>query len=154
MEQRKSDILDKLRKTGEYGVLALARALEDPDVQLRRNVALAMFFLAAANDDKPKIDIRDALPDLITATTDTDAIVRAWAAQAISAIGPEAKEAVPALIRLLGDSEEGPRNDSCIALGSIGPAAKEALFALRKALNDPRTDVRRFAQSAIEKIEK
>ena len=53
---------------------------------------------------------------------------------------------------LLGSVDEGSRNGACIALYGIGPAAKDALPALEDALSDSSTDVRRFAQRAIEKI--
>ena len=107
-----------------------------------------------SSEARPKLDIRNAIPELIQATEDDDTDVRAWAAHALAEIGPDAKEAVPALLKLLKDREEGPRNTSCIALGNIGPAAKDALPALREALNDPSKDVRRFAERAIEKIQK
>lgn len=79
--------------------------------------------------------------------------MRAWAAQAIGEIGPDAAQAVPALIVMLTDGDEGARNGACIALTGIGPAAKEALPALRTALSDPSADVRGFAKRAIATIE-
>ena len=153
-EQRRQEIEDKLRMIGKECVPALVRALNDPDVQMRRNADLVMIFLAGGYGEKTKVDIREALPALIKATADSDTHVRSWAALAISEIGPDAKEAVPILIKLLKDSDEGSRNNSCIALGRIGPVAKDALPALQKALNDPSKDVRRFAHHAIEEIEK
>jgi HEAT repeat protein len=132
----------------------LAQGLKDPNVQLRKNIALALNVLAGNWFDrsKPKMDIRAALPALITALQDSDGNVRAWSAQAIGEIGPDAARAVPALIALLRSEDEGSRNSACIALYGIGPAAKEALPALQKALSDPSPDVRRFAQRAVEKI--
>ena len=153
-EEKRQEIMDKLRLLGEKAVPALARAHSDSDVQMRRNSELALISLAGLYEAKPRVDIRKALPALIKATDDSDADVRAWAAHAIAEIGPDAKEAVPALIKLLKGKDEGPRNTSCMALGAIGPAAKEALPALREALNDPSKDVRQFAASAIKQIEK
>lgn len=98
--------------------------------------------------------VREALPALMQALDDRDGDVRAWAAQTIGEIGPEAKVAVSLLLTLLRNGDEGSRNSSCIALGKIGPAAKDALPALRQALNDPSNDVRRFAEQAIENIQK
>jgi HEAT repeat protein len=132
----------------------LARALEDPDVQLRRNVALALNVLAGTwfDPSKERMDIRAALPALITALRDADGSVRAWSAQAIGQMGPDGAPAVPALVALLGSADEGSRNSACIALYGIGPAARQALPALEKALSDPSADARRFAQRAVEKI--
>jgi HEAT repeat protein len=69
------------------------------------------------------MDIRAALPALIAALQDADGSVRAWSAQAIGEIGPDAAQAVPALVMLLGNADEGSRNSACIALYGIGPAA-------------------------------
>jgi HEAT repeat protein len=102
----------------------------------------------------PSIDISAALPALISALGDSDPKVRGRAAAAIGYVGPAAAEAVPKLVALLGDEDEGVRNNACIGLKGIGPAAKGALPALRHTLSDPSPDVRRFAQFAIEHIER
>jgi HEAT repeat protein len=94
------------------------------------------------------------LKPLITALSDTDDRVRALAAQAVGAIGPDASPAVPALITLLSSADEGSRTSALIGLTTIGPAARDALPAVRQALNDPSADGRRFAQRAIGAIEK
>ena len=146
-------IFDQLRKIGKTAVPALAHALKDKDMQMRSNAALVLLELAGGYDGGPKMDIRQAMRALIRATGDFDSNVRAWSAQALGEIGPDAKEAVPVLIKLVGDPSEGSRNSGCIALGKIGPAAKDALPALQKALNDPSKDVRQFAKSAIGKIQ-
>lgn len=155
-EQRRRSIYDQLWKLGTAAVPALNRGLADPDVQIRRNVAL--FLNAAAGGwyepTRPRLDIRGCLRALIAALSDSDARVNGLAAQAAGAIGPEASPAVPALIALLGSADEGSRNSACIGLTGIGPSAKEALPALRKALGDPSPDVKRFARRAIDTIEK
>jgi HEAT repeat protein len=168
LEIRRRGIIQQFRQLGEGAVPALAEALSDSDVQIRRNTALVLRDLAGAYsaklirtgvdsyavDQTAKINIRQALPALIKATADCDTAVRSWAAQAIAEIGPEAKGAIPALIKLLSDPEEGPRIGSCIALSGIGPAAKEAIPALNNTLNDPSKDVRQFARNAIDRIQK
>ena len=155
-EERRRAIYDRLWTLGPEAIPALNRGLADPDVQIRRNVAL---FLGAAGDtwydrSRPPLDIRSCLKPLITALADSDARVRQLAAQAVGAIGPAASPAVPALITLLSSTDEGSRNTALIGLRRIGPDAREALPAIRQALNDPSADVRRFAQRAIEAIEK
>ncbi len=154
VQRRRIEIIKSLHRLGGVALPALTRALSDPDVQMRRNAALALINLGGGYvaEAQPRLDIREAMPALIRATEDADADVRAWAAHALAEMGPGAEPAIPALIRLLSDKEEGPRNTSCIALGRIGPAAREALPALQEALHDPSRDVRWFAQQAIEKI--
>ena len=155
-EEHRREITKGLRQLGKEAIPALVRALSDPDVQMRRNATLVITNLAGGYTDEaqPKLDIREAISDLIKATEDQDGGVRSGAAHALAEVGLDASEAIPALVRLVQDREEGPRNTSCLALGKIGPAAKDALPALREALNDPSKDVRRFAQQAIEKIQK
>jgi HEAT repeat protein len=154
VERRRRALYHELRQLGSDALPALTRGLEDHDVQLRRNVALALNVLAGDWFDRPqeRMDIRAALPALIAALQDADGSVRAWSARAIGEIGPDAAQAVPALVRLLGNADEASRNSACIALSGIGSAAKAALPALENALVDPSADVRRFAQRAIEKI--
>lgn len=138
---------------GTNAVPAVAAALTDPDVGMRRNAALVLIDLNAPWSRKARVDTTAALPALIRAMDDPDAHVRAWAAHAIEPMGPAGAPAVPALIRLLSDPDEGPRNDSAIALRAIGAAAKSALPALRRNLEDPMKDPRNFARRAIEAIE-
>jgi hypothetical protein len=156
-EAKRRQIYDELYELGPSGVPALARALQSPDVGLRRNATLALDVLGGGwwfyDRRPPKIDIIAALPALIAALGDSDPNVRSGAASDIGYIGPAAAEAVPKLVALLSDRNEGVRNNACFALGGIGPAAKSALPALRHALSDPSPDVRRFAQSAIGSIE-
>ena len=154
-EERRRAVYDELWTLGAAAFPALIRGLTDPDVQVRRNVAL---FLNAAGGNwydrrRPRLNIRPCLTAMIAALEDSDARVRALAAQAIGTLGSEAAAAVPALISLLGSADEGSRNSACIGLRGVGPAAKEALPALRKALSDPSADVRHFAGLAIAAIE-
>jgi HEAT repeat protein len=155
IEQRRRELYRQLWLLGADALPALARGLSDPDVRLRRNVALVLNVLADGWFDRsqPKLDIRACLPALIAALKDNDADVRGWSAQAIGWIGRDAAEAVPALILLLRNEREGSRNSAALALGGIGSVAKEALPALGEALSDPSPDVRRFAAGAIKKIE-
>jgi HEAT repeat protein len=155
-EARRRDVTRRLRELGATAIPALVHALRDPDAQMRRNAALVLINLGGgySEEARPPLDIRGALPALIEATRDPDSDVRAWAAHAIAEMGPAGAPALPALMSLLRDPAEGPRNNSCMALGRIGPAAAVALPALRDALKDPSHDVRRFAQNAINRIEK
>jgi HEAT repeat protein len=156
IERHRGEIYDRLWSLGPTALPALCRGLADPDVQVRRNVAL---FLGVAGNDwydrgRPRLGITQCAPALVGALEDSDSRVRELAAQAVPATGAAAASAVPALIRLLGSSSEGDRNTAGIALAGIGPAAREALPALKKNLSDPSADVRRFAKRAIERIER
>jgi hypothetical protein len=156
IELRRSELYREIRQLGAYALPALERGLRDDDVRLRQNVATVFNALAGGwiEELRPKLNIRRSLSALIEALEDSDTNVRAWSAQAIGGIGPDAADAVPALIRLLKNDTDGGRNSACIALKGIGPAAKEALPTLRNALSDPSVDVRRFAKQAIDAIQK
>lgn len=60
---------------------------------------------------------------------------RRYVLDAISDLGPAAKDAVPDLLQMLKE-EKGPPADVIHALGSIGPNAKEALPLLEAALKN------------------
>ena len=154
-EQNRRELYAKLRDLGDQALPALTRGLVDPEVQLRRNVALFLDVAGGTWFDASRrtMNIEPAIPALIVSLEDQDGRVRELSAQAIGEIGPKAAAAVPALIRLLANFEEGSRNTACIGLGGIGRAARDALPALRNALSDPSEPVRRFAQRAIQRIE-
>jgi HEAT repeat protein len=154
-EQRRLELYRELRQLGNDALPALSRGLMDPDVRIRKNVALVLNVLGGNWFDRsqPKMNLLPCLPALLTALKDSDASVRAWAAQAIGEIGPDAAEAVPALVTLLRNEDEGSRNSAAIGLRGIGRVAKDALPALRETLSDPSPDVRRFAMQAIQRIE-
>ena len=154
VERRREELYERLRSLGNDALPALTRGLSDPDVRIRRNVALVLTVLAGKwyKPSAPRLDIRPCLSALIAALEDSDSSVRARAAHAIGDIGADAVPAIPALLTLLKNADEGSRIGACIALRGVGPAAKQALPALRQALNDPRPDVRRFATLAIDSI--
>ena len=157
-ERRRRSIYEELLDWGAKSIPPLVAGIEDPDVRLRRNAALAFLVLAGGwypfECGPATLDIRPALPELVAAFGDSDPDVRAWAAQAVGGLGANAADAVPALIELLKNDNEGSRNSACIALAEIGPAANAALPALRVALTDNSQQVRRFAAQAIERIER
>lgn len=156
-ETLRRSVYQQLLVLDSEAVTALAQGLRDPDVGMRRNVALAFGVLGGGwwpfECGQRKADISAALPALLGALADADPSVRGWSAQAIGGIGANAASAVPALVELLANDDEGSRNSACIALRGIGPPASAALPALRRAREDPSSDVRRFAALAIESIE-
>jgi len=155
VEQRREATYVKLRGLGARAIPALRQGLTDPDVRVRRNVALYLSFEGgnyAKHADVP-LDVTPFLQQLVAALRDEDEWVSARSAQALGHAGAHAAVAVPDLVRLLQDRREGLRNSACIGLHGIGPAARDALPALRRALLDPSNNVRRFAQRAIDRIE-
>ncbi len=155
LEAERHRIYNELYALGPAGVAALARGLASSDVQLRRNVAVALGVLAVGwiHDRYPsRLDISPALPALMTALQDSDQHVRVNAAFDLGDMGSQAAPAVGQLIEMLGDPDEFVRHSVCIGLGGIGPAAK-ALPALWQALVDPSEHVRASAQFAIPSIE-
>jgi HEAT repeat protein len=155
-EQRREAIYLRLRVLAEAAVPALQSGLTDTDVQLRRNVALYLGFEGGnyAKHAAAPLDLKPFLSQLVLALRDEDQRVKELAAQALQHLGSDAAIAVPELVRLLVDPSEGLRNSACIGLAGIGPAARDALPALRRALADPSNDVRRFAQRAIDRIDR
>lgn len=157
LESRRQKVYDELHALGPASVPALARALRDPDPEMRRHVAVALDVLGGGwwhfPDGDSKLDIRPALPALVTALQDSDPGVRAWAAEDISDMGAAAATAVPRLRAMLRSPDAGSRSSACGALGGIGPAARTALPELRRALNDSSPEVRQSARNAIASIE-
>src|SRR6185437_8560904 len=105
-------------------------------------------------DGSAKLDLRPALPALLTTLQDSDPGVRAWAAQDISDIGAAAATAVSRLRTMLHSPDAGSRGSACSALGGIGSPARGALADLRNALNDSSPEVRQAARAAIVSIER
>lgn len=156
LESKRQQVYDELHSVGQPSVPALARALRDPDPEMRRNAAVALDVIGGGwwhfADGGSKLDLRPALPALLTALADVDPGVRAWAAQDISDIGAAAAMAVPHLRVMLHSPDPGSRGSACSALGGIGSAARDALPDLRLALNDSSPEVRQSARDAIVSI--
>jgi HEAT repeat protein len=156
LEARRQQVYDELHALGSASVPALARALRDPDPEMRRDVAVALDVVGGGwwhfPDGGPKLDLRPILPALLAALQDSDPGVRAWVAQDISDIGPGAATAVPRLRAMLHSPDAESRGAACNALGAIGTAARAALPDLRSALGDSSPEVRQSARDAITSI--
>lgn len=157
LESKRQRVYDELHALGSASVPALARALRDPDPEMRRDAAVALDVVGGGwwhfADGGSKLDMRPALPALLAALQDADPGVRAWAAQDISDIGAAAATAVPHLRAMLHSPDPGSRSSACSALGAIGSAGQGALPELRQALNDSSPEVRQSARDAIVSIE-
>ena len=154
-ETRLVAVYSRLCELGPSAANALAEALSDPEVRMRRGAALTLSTISATWGPRrtAPLDLRVSVPALIHALDDPDTSVRSSIALTIGHIGADAARAVPALVKLLSNDDVGSRYTACVALWRIGPAAKDALPALRKALSDPSADVRDLAGRAVERIE-
>jgi HEAT repeat protein len=156
IESRRQHVYEELHALGPASVPALARALRDPDPEMRRNVAVALDVVGGGwwqfPDGSARLDLRPALPALLLTLQDSDPGVRAWAAQDISDIGAAAATAVSRLRAMLHSADAGSRGGACSALGGIGFPARAALPDLRNALNDSSPEVRQAARAAIASI--
>ena len=158
LEAKRQKVYDQLHALGPASVSALARALRDPDPEMRRDVAVALDVVGGGwwhfPDGDARLDLRPALPVLLTALADSDPGVRAWASQDISDIGEGAASAVPRLRAMLRSDDPQSRGSACNALGAIGFAARGALPGLRQALHDSSPEVRQAARDAITRIDR
>jgi HEAT repeats len=158
LESRRQQVYAELHALGSASVPALARALRDPDTEMRRNVAVALDVVGGGwwhfPDGDAKLDLRPALPALLSALRDSDPGVRAWAAQDLGDIGAAAGMAVPRLRAMLHSPDAESRGTACNALGAIGLAARGALPDLRGALDDSSPEVRQAAGAAIARIDR
>jgi HEAT repeat protein len=154
LEKRREETYRELRRLGPAAVPALTRGLADTDVRVRRGVALYLAWTGGNYDNTGATDVTPFVQPLIAALHDPDERVRELSGQAIAHTGAAGAAAVPELVRRLADPAVGLRVTACVGLGGIGPDAREALPALRRALSDPDSNVRRFAQQAIGKIDR
>jgi HEAT repeat protein len=90
-----------------------------------------------------------AVPELITALTDSSPVVRSAAAGSLAQIGSKAVAAVPALAKALSDPSAYVRDLAAIALREMGPKARAAVPELITALNDTVNFVRAPAADAL-----
>jgi HEAT repeat protein len=169
------DVLETLGPAAAPAVPALAQALNDPDLFVRWAAArtlgkmgpvepglvvppmarllldrdLGVRLAAALALDRIGPAAKAAVPNLIRATTASDAVEREAVIRTLGAIGTGAQAAVPALAVALSDPNVRVRQTAAEVLGRFGSLAASAEPALRKALDDPDADVRRAASDAL-----
>ena len=128
---------------GERAVPYLINGLRDKNARIRELSVYKLRHFAAL-----QIKCEGVVPPLIKLFSDTDAGVRAAAAQALGYFAD--KRAVPGLIILLGDADLRVRYSAARALGKIG--SEDAVAPLIKSLSDPETYVRQTAARALAEI--
>ena len=137
---------ETLRAIGSFGSAAvtalpqLAKALEDPDVQVKMAAAWAISQIGPAAVGCPISHVLcekwglTAVKALAGGLSDADSRVRSISAVALEQIGPSAASAVPQLNAALDDPVAFVRAPAADALGAIGPAAKDGVEPLSKLL--------------------
>jgi len=106
----------------------LAKALEDPDDQVRRFAAVGL----KAMGDR----VKPAIPALLIAIHDSSDDVRENSMAALAPLASADPQIVPAFIQALKDKNNNVKLPAIEALGNAGPAARPALPALGKLLDD------------------
>ena len=156
VRSRAAEALGHLGEKDERVVAPLAKALTDPDLQVRVASATALGSLG------PRA--AGAVPVLAQALEDPDPLVRREAAAALGKMGPATSAAVPALERVLRGPNPSPspqdphvtsapgdvrlRELAAHALGQAGHGTNADL-ALIEALQDPDGNVREAAVHAL-----
>ena len=89
IEERRRQVYAKLRDLDDAALPALIRGLNDPDEQLRRNVA---FFLGVAagrwwDSLRPRMNTQRALPALITSLEDVTIVYGSWSHRQLVRLG-------------------------------------------------------------------
>ena len=93
-------------------------------------------------------DVREVIPELITALNDPDSTVAANSARALGRLGTDAAVAVTSLtLHFVQHESVDVKIAVAAALGEIGPLAAEAVRALINAMNE--TDSRALKGTAI-----
>lgn len=122
-------------------VQALIIGLADPDVGVRNDAAMALYYLGPA--------AAPAVPALVVALSDDDLSVRGASVMALGAVGPAAKEAVEALLRVSAhDPSDFVRADALESLTLIAPRDIRLMMNLSYLLGPPL--VRKNAPRAVE----
>jgi HEAT repeat protein len=105
------------------------KAATDSDDKVREH---ALFMLGRVGKDRPE----EAIPILIPALKDNDAIARKNAALSLGTIGPEARAGVAELVETLKDGHARVREAVAGALGRIHADPKTVVPALMVAMKD------------------
>ena len=88
----------------------------------------------------------EAVPLLLRAVKDKEAVIRLHAVQYLGTVDPKSKGLVPALVEALSDKDTNTRRQAAVVLGMIGEPAKTATPALiERVVKDAAPEVRQQA---------
>jgi len=145
LRETSARLLGQLGKDAAVAVPALAAALKDKSVEIRRAAAGSLAQLGPLS--------KEALPDLEAAIKDKDKNVRCSAIYALGSLGKDAAKTVPMLAGCVRENIVEIRLAAIRALGNIGVDSKEAKNALLDAARESQTDIREAATEALKKIQ-
>lgn len=130
---------------------ALLSTLEDPQVDLPGNSHLRWFLVQALGAVGAKTE--GVGPALVRRLREDEHWnVRRGATDALSQLGPTAREHVPALSAALSDPSEEVRSSVVEALARLGPVASAAAYGLRRLLADPGGVNRERIEAALKAV--
>jgi HEAT repeat protein len=149
VEMRKSvlfalvGLITKADKDNAAAVDAIAKSLDDPESEVRRNAALAL----ANIGETPKSG--EALKVLLETlkSPKEEAVYRRQAAVAVGNLGPIAKAAVPDLLLALNGNDAEMKANAAFALGGIRD--KSAVAALAKIVGDTNETLKARTNAAV-----
>jgi hypothetical protein len=92
---------------------------------------------------------RAAVPALIRALRDTDALVRTHAAGSLASLGEGNPAATAGLVATLNDSNTWVRSVAAAALVRLGQKDSNVVAALKAGLSDPNPSIRSYTSNAL-----
>ncbi len=132
---------------GEVGVPTVTTASRPGRTRNRRGVWRFFYRRARSVSDIDPVAI--AVPNLMTALTDSAATVRAQAATSLGRLGTSSEAAISDLIASLADPDETVRGRAAEALGLVAATDPKTVPALAALLVDPSPAIREAAARAL-----
>lgn len=135
---------------------SLIALFRDPDVEVRRKMALDFGFAAMDHDLHLESywtgDSENEVPALVIAVQDTDDTVRHYGLRTLQTFGPAAKDAIPTLVDCLQHKDPKTRKAAAITLHDISPKAASLVPELWKAGQNGDLEASEAAHLAIKKL--
>ncbi len=128
---------------GEAAIPLLVAGTKDSSSYVRLVAADALGAIGS------KTGSPEALAAILPLMSDSEDVVRRFAAGAVQQFGPQAREAIPLLRKALSDRSADVRGNAARALKSMSSDAAQAIPELVVALGDAHGDVRQMAAEAL-----
>jgi len=125
----------------------IIRELDDQDPNVRFSAAKLLLSFNMAG-----IQLAEYIPQLASAVTNKDVVVRRYVTAILSRMGEKSYDAAPMLVRGLSDNDSTVRRNSAGALAKSGASAAFAVPALETSLSDTNIGVRAYAAGALGRI--